>query len=386
MLAITKLNKPASDVDPVIFKPTTLAHRHQLIHAPVELNHLQKRLAKVPIPKPEHRFWQDIKIKIQKWSDHIFRTQEIPADTSFVADDSLFVELPSPSDPENILPIEYPTHLFHVGLVYPLSSLGRRSPEEASRISVHPLNTVSAAVKGWEIAGVGSVVKDYVWGVQSAGLFNIAREVQGLQISGGINVAEEVEGVQVGGLVNVAKRVKGFQIGLINITDSIKGVPIGLLSFVEQNGYRHLEFWGGETLHSNIGIKIGVKKFYNMLAVGTNYAGQNFRWGIGYGIGTQMDLNPRSFLNIELLSYHINESESFTKQLNLLNQLRFNLGKQVGNHFGLFVGPSINVLVSNFKNDNNTVGSRIAPWTFYQGSIEGTSVRMWLGFNFGMRL
>lgn len=220
---------------------------------------------------------------------------------------------------------------------------------------------------------------------QISGLVNHADYIRGVQIAGMTNVANQVEGVQLGGL-NVARRVKGVQIGLFNVADTVDGIPIGLFSYVKQNGYRHIEFWGGDTFHANVGLKIGVRRFYNIIAVGLENPQALRRWGIGYGVGSQFDFGNRAFMNLELLAFHVNENESFTKRFNLLNQLRFNFGVNVGDHFGLFGGPSFNFLLSDFRNENNSIGSEIAPsWILFEAFNQGISIRAWLGFNLGIR-
>jgi hypothetical protein len=213
---------------------------------------------------------------------------------------------------------------------------------------------------------------------------NFAKTVNGLQAGGFLNIAEEVRGVQLSPGVNVAKKVKGVQIGLINIADSVQGVPIGLLSIVRKNGYQALEMWTSESFHYNFGYKIGVRKFYNIFALASQLDGTNSRWGMGYGFGTQINYTSSSSVNIDLIGFHVGEKLRFTRELNLLTQLRINLNKRLWNRNNVFVGPVLNTLFSDYRNADNSIGSRIAPWILWQDNVGVTKIKMWLGFNFGL--
>ena len=70
---------------------------------------------------------------------------------------------------------------------------------------------------GWQIAGIGSAMKEDMWGFQSALGFNLARRAHGLQAALIYNQTEDLHGAQIG-LINYAAECQGgFQIGLVNI-------------------------------------------------------------------------------------------------------------------------------------------------------------------------
>ncbi len=261
---------------------------------------------------------------------------------------------------------------------------GFRPPEMMPSLPNASLEEEPPPFQG-QVGGLVNFSLDKNTDLQLAGLTNVASRVSGAQVAGLINVAGEVEGIQLGGLINIARKVTGVQLGLINVADSVEGVPIGLLSIVKKNGYRRLEFWGSATFHSNVSAKFGTKKFYNIFSLGSQYATDDFRWGLGYGFGSHLNLRRDAFADIDLIAYHINENRTFTKKLNLLTQFKVSLGKQVGNHFGLYAGPTLNVLWSDFRNSDNSIGSRIAPWTFLETQIRNTRVKIWAGFHVGVR-
>lgn len=253
------------------------------------------------------------------------------------------------------------------------------------------MNIVTDDANALQGAGFLNITSGFSNGIQMAGFANIAKSAKGVQLAGFTNiVAGDMEGFQGSGFINIAQNVKGAQLGVFNVADSIDGVPIGFLSIVRKNGYRTLEVWGSEALHANIGFKIGVEKFYNIFALGTQFTDTDFRWGLGYGIGTQWPSSSSFRFNLDLLSFTIYEegNQPFKNQdLNLLNTLRFGISKQFSKHFGLFIAPTFNVMVSQLqRSETNTIGSDIAPWTVYDKTFDGkTNVKMWPGFQFGLR-
>ena len=239
-------------------------------------------------------------------------------------------------------------------------------------------------------------------GVQAAAVFNASKKHTRTQIAGLVNVAGDVSGGQMSALLNVGKKVDGFQFGLINIADTITGAPIGLLNIVK-HGYNRVEFSGGEALLANLALKLGARKFYNIFAFGgrwddVNYVneqnqtveGRYMTWALGYGIGTAITFSPRTLMNIEAVAMHVNEKEAWTNELNLLNQLKLLMDFRIGNRTSVFAGPTANVMVSRLVDpETGLIGSGIGPYTMHEETwttLSGeTNVKMWLGFNAGIR-
>jgi len=246
----------------------------------------------------------------------------------------------------------------------------------------------ATAVQG---AGFANIATSDLRGAQFAGFGNYAHQVDGAQFAGFANVVTgHVRGFQGSGFINMARTVKGVQLSVFNVADSIDGVPIGFLSIVRKNGYRALEVWGGETMHANVAYKIGVRDFYNIFTFGSQFADADFRYGLGYGIGHICALSPSVDFSVDLIAQQVNDSDnpifSNNQELNLLNSLRLGFSKQFSQHFGLFVGPTFNVLVSEVVNSDGTIGSNLAPYTFFDRTYDGrTNVQMWAGVNVGVR-
>lgn len=248
------------------------------------------------------------------------------------------------------------------------------------------VNTVTADLIGTQVSGFCNVVTDTIIGGQASGYVNYAKVVKGPQVTGFVNVASgEIDGVQVSGFVNYATRVKGAQISFINLADTVDGVSIGFLSLVRK-GYHKFELKSSETLHMMGSFKTGTYRFYNIFSAGVNF-GDRLRWAYGYGIGTYIPFSEKLGLNVDATAYHINEEEAFTDEVNLLNRLDADMVFKFGKNFELAVGPSVNVLVSRYyDNENNQLGSNIAPYHFYNRTTTGgTNVKMWVGANLAIR-
>lgn len=260
-------------------------------------------------------------------------------------------------------------------------------------------NVSSGDFYGLQLSGLFNVSNGVADAAQISGLFNTANGKVKAQVSSLFNTAGDVQWGQVSSLLNVGKNVKGFQIGLINVSDTISGMPIGLLNIVK-HGYNKVEFAGSETLFANFSLKLGARSFYNIFHAGIRWddrevmengatrTGRFSSWGLGYGIGTTIGMGRTTLINFELEAIHINELESWTKELNLLNQARLTLDIRTGPRSGisLFGGPVLNLMVSRrYEPETGLYGSNIAPKTFYDETNNGTNVKMWTGFIAGVR-
>jgi hypothetical protein len=112
-----------------------------------------------------------------------------------------------------------------------------------------------------------------------------------------------------------------------------------------------------------------------------------FRWGFGYGIGSQLSKNEKLQVNLELMSYHINEGTNFTNRYNDLLQMKFTFAKPIGKNISLFAGPSINLMISDYENKfTNNEGSNFAPYHISNQWSGNTNLKYWFGFNAGLRI
>ncbi len=242
----------------------------------------------------------------------------------------------------------------------------------------------SGNFEGVQASGFGSVTGGKLTGVQISGFAGIAGEVDGVQGSGFVNVAGKVEGIQAAGIVNVAGNVKGVQVGLVNIADSVDGLPIGLVSIV-RDGYRKVELYGGDAMNIGIGLKTGVRKFYNILTFGTQFLQDNTVISYGYGIGSEFNLRDDRYLNVEIISHHLMEKRWWEyDRVNVLNQLRVTYAADLDDRWQFFAGPVLNFQVIREGREGNN-GTRIAPYHIFEFSSRHADTWVWAGINAGFR-
>ncbi|MDF7815776.1 hypothetical protein [Hymenobacter sp. YC55] len=336
----------------------------------------------------------------------------------------------TPATPDTQGPVVPPTHQqqpFQLTLVSPLGTNGLHGGRTINTVSLNLLAGYAAGVNGLELGGLLNVDRDSVQGLQAAGLANLVggpaqgaqlaglanitvRSVQGAQVAGLLNYqgsAEnvattnqvaglanvtpgKVRGVQVAGLLNIARTVKGLQLAPVNIADSVAGASIGILSLV-RHGYHRAEVWTSEALPANAAYKMGAShQFYNIIAVGAQPFSDTFRWGLGYGFGTEIAPTKRLTLSVDALAFQVNEKKGWTKELNLLNQVRPMIGWRLSptSRTTLLVGPTLNVMVSNYRaSERSTYGSRLGGrhLELFNETHGRTNTRAWLGLNAGLR-
>ncbi|MGV3586134.1 MAG: FecR domain-containing protein [Adhaeribacter sp.] len=298
----------------------------------------------------------------------------------------------------------------HFGIIYPISTNGPQANQYVNAFSAHLLIGTAKGLETVDFTGLASIQKSYVNGAQFSGLMNIVQNkpehkdlafarnggsaVKGAQFAGFMNIANgEVKGGQFAGFMNIARNVKGSQIGVFNIADSISGVPIGIFNFVKHGGYKRAEFYMADDFDANFTYKLGVQKFYSMIALAAELENEK-RWAYGFGFGAEWPISKLLKLNTDLISYNVIEEsyENFpdgfleADQLNLLNKFRLLGTLQLAKHLALFGGPTYNVMVSQYEAPgSDKIGSGLVSKTIYDHTAGITNVKMWIGFNAGLR-
>ncbi|SFF52862.1 hypothetical protein [Sunxiuqinia elliptica] len=251
-------------------------------------------------------------------------------------------------------------------------------------------NITMGEVHGVQAAGFLNISKNKMEKVQAAGFMNAAAgDVEGLQLAGFGNFSRgHVDGAQISGFINVAKQLDGFQLGFINITDSLEnGVPVGFLSFVRKNGFREFEFSASEAFNAQLAFKTGVKQFYNIFAIGSQFVGNDFAWGLGYGLGTHLIATDKFRTQLELMSFHVNENDNWTSTYNSLQQIKLNFSKAINENLSLFAGPTVNLMLSdNTRKDGQAFESHFAPYHLFSHKGDKHSLKGWIGLNIGLRI
>ena len=106
-----------------------------------------------------------------------------------------------------------------------------------------------------------------------------------------------------------------------------------------------------------------------------------------YGIGTFKPLSNQLGLNFDLTATHLNEGKDWTNTLNMVSKLKINGCLQITELIELFGGGSVNFAASKLiDNEGNLTGSSLIPKKgFYKDIIYNTHVKMFFGFNAGIR-
>lgn len=247
-------------------------------------------------------------------------------------------------------------------------------------------NIVYHSVEGIQMAGFGNIAGTSLEGLQMAGFVNIASESEGTQLAGFSNISGDVEGAQIAGFLNIARNLDGLQLGLLNFSDSVaSGIPVGFLSFVKKNGYQKLDLWADELFYTNLGFKTGVKRLYNIIAIGTRFETSPYTFSATYGLGSEISLSPRWSVNPELLFQQFYGNDFRQRGYwSFAPQFRPLLKYQLTHGIGLYAGPTIRIIWQN--EDVDYFPSQLQSWVISQ-DIEGHYIRrFWIGVAAGLSL
>ena len=250
-------------------------------------------------------------------------------------------------------------------------------------------NTCSQNTEGVQLAGFSNLSTNSLQGLQIAGFSNVIHgRNTGCQIAGFSNVCKDtLEGVQISGMVNIAENLHGAQIGFINICDTVEaGIPIGFLSIVKK-GYQAFELNEDESLFTNVSFVTGVPHFYNIFSIGTRNTENTNMWSYGYGIGSQIQVNEKVGVNLELLSKNIIMDSWNEYSINTINTGRINASYRIFKNIDVFGGLSYNAFVTNQKdNEGHYTDSGIIPWSHHTEWNEDVLVKIYPGVNVGIRV
>lgn len=173
-------------------------------------------------------------------------------------------------------------------------------PPRDTVFSLGLLGTRVAAVRGLQLASLGSLADETVDGFQGAGLVSAAGEVHGVQAAGALALAHNVDGVQFS-LVNVSTGVvRGTQIGLINVADDVEGLPVGLFSWVKKGIHEvsvgYATHTGGPFARWTSGGRLFWVGYEVGLPLGEGGIGANgLGWWTDTTLGMRLETRPVSF-------------------------------------------------------------------------------------------
>lgn len=291
--------------------------------------------------------------------------------------------------------------LFQIGLFPPISTNGIGSGKIINTISFNLIGGYNAGNRMFELGGGWNFSRTYTGGLQISGLLNYSGnsdnsvQISGLgniatsgksplQIGGLFNVADRVNGIQLSGLVNVAKKVKGAQIGLINyMEDGGGGVSIGLINVAKHGGKYEFEVSFSEAMNTMFSFRIGTDRFYTIFSGGINYFFSPFEYVIGLGFGTSIDWRKNWSNQIEIQAFVIScEKEITNNSTNNIIQMRFPFCKELGKHFKLFAGPTLNI---GLQGNEIAESTRLSQWAMWSSQWNSLDISGWIGFSAGLR-
>jgi len=94
-------------------------------------------------------------------------------------------------------------------------------------------------------------------------------------------------------------------------------------------------------------------------------------------------------MNFDLIAYQYFDDNNRIRDweyYNIINQFRWLTSWQIAKHLSIYAGPTFNVQVSDAGLYPEGVESPLAPYTFYDKTFNNqTNVKMWIGFNAGLR-
>lgn len=246
------------------------------------------------------------------------------------------------------------------------------------------INHVKGDMDGVQIAGLANIVSRAVHGTQIAGLGNFsARKTEGMQIAGLGNItSQSLRGMQIAGLFNYSKEMNGVQIGLININGRSTGYSIGLINY-SQHGYHKISVSANETINTNVAIKTGNSKLYNIIMAGKNFSDSSKIEAFGLGFGHDFLFSNKISLAAEISGQYLYLGN--WDDTNTLARFQTNLQVQLVKGLTIFGGPAYSVYW--------TEGANGSPGKGYSKQVEpanahsfSTQMKGWWGWNVGITL
>lgn len=265
-------------------------------------------------------------------------------------------------------------------------------------------NYSKARHRGVQIAGVLNYSGDSSQGVQAGGVVNITQgdhrgvliggltnltfgEAKGVQVAGAYNYARDLNGLQIS-VVNVAGHAKGAQIGVINIADTMEGAPIGLFNFIG-DGVFHVGAWGSDVAPTHIGVKMGSKTFYSIIAGAYRPASFGDKdeeiWMFGAGLGGRITLTERLALDLDAINYNLSDGDRpIGEETDGLVRARLMARWAAFDDLAVFGGPVFNVLYSKYRDGSDLDLFDLRAQRTADPDGEDVKVAWWPGFVVGV--
>lgn len=245
------------------------------------------------------------------------------------------------------------------------------------------VNYVKKDVRGLQSAGMYNHISGSLTGAQMGGIGNYTHQsVKGMQMAGIFNINNSsVIGAQIAGIFNYTKHLKGLQLGLVNIADTSSGYSIGLITIVRK-GYHKITLSTNEVLNTNLAIKTGNAKLYNILLVGVNAGRDEKIFSYGYGIGHEIKAGKWLTVNPELTSQYLYLGNwNYTNQL---SKLQIFATVKLAKGIALFGGPSFAVYYSDQPKAVKGYRYLVPGDNYHTYDLWNNNVTGWFGWSAGI--
>jgi len=245
------------------------------------------------------------------------------------------------------------------------------------------VNYIGKNATGIQNAGLYNQTTGNFTGLQTAGIANYTHEkFKGLQLAGIANINNStVTGCQAAGVFNYTKHLKGVQLGLINVADTSDGFSIGLINIVK-HGYRKISISSNEVLNTNIAIKSGNSKLYNILFVGINAGQDKKSFSYGYGIGHEIKLGSRFAVNPELTTQYLYLGS--WHYFNSLSKFQLQASVTLAPGIAFFAGPSFAVYYTEQPAAIKGYKFNLPSDNYHAFDLWNKNVKGWIGWTAGI--
>jgi hypothetical protein len=188
-----------------------------------------------------------------------------------------------------------------------------------------------------------------------------------------------MSGVQTACLFNYAKNLKGVQIGLVNLADSSSGYSFGLVN-IAKNGTGDVHVYANELVPFNIAWKSGGRKLYNILTSGYSMNNADRAYLFGFGFGREIKIHKYLILDTEVTRQNVYLGN--WKNLPVLYRIQTGLNVKLSKHFSLNGGPSFSLFSSQQK-EFGTQYQSFSDKGFFRFKVN-QNTKGWLGYQFGL--
>jgi hypothetical protein len=239
---------------------------------------------------------------------------------------------------------------------------------------------------GAQLSGFVNYNRKSARGLQAAGYVNVVTDsLTGGQLAGFVNVAGNVNGFQGAGFVNIAKNVKGIQAGFVNIADSVDGASIGFCNIVKK-GLHQVEVSVDELFFSNLAVRTGSNRFYNIFSAGIGSRPQGNIWSIGYGAGTSFGISEKLRSDVSLSVSHVSNGLLYHATSELY-RIYWGVECKLAHKCFVAAGPTFNLYWGDaLQPDFAKNYSGISPYSFVnETNTEGFNFKAWVGARLAFR-